>query len=170
MNGNRSFVQRFGWPLLSGILALMLAGVLALLLLPGRVAETPSSDGRMRLLLEPAERDYVLAEMRDLLAAVQVITEAGLDGDMERVAEHARRMGMGGVRNIPPEIRAGLLRKLPAEFRQLGFSVHQGMDAIALDAESLGDPEHSLRQLSNLMNTCIACHSGYTVMPPPTSP
>ncbi|MFP3874988.1 MAG: hypothetical protein ACLFV1_11105 [Thiohalophilus sp.] len=167
MNNNRTFWQRFGWPLLSGILALALVAALAILLLPARVADTPSSDGRVRLLLEPAERDYVLAEMRDLLVAVQAITEASLDDDMERVAEQARRMGMEEVRNMPAEIRAGLMSKMPAEFRKLGFSVHRGMDEIAMDAESLGDPEHSLRQLSNLMNKCVACHATYTVMPPP---
>lgn len=68
-----------------------------------------------------------------------------LADDMPRVAAEARKLGMAEVRAILPEIRLSLLGKLPAEFRQLGFSVHEGMDAIALDAESLGDRDHTLR-------------------------
>lgn len=161
-----SFIASHGWQLLSGLLALALIGVLVFFGVFGRVADTPSSDGRVRLLINNTERDFVLAEMRHLLSASQIILDATLDGDMSRVAEEARKAGMADVQNIPPEIRASLLGRLPLEFKQLGFSVHEGMDTIALDAESLGDREHTLRQLASLMNTCVACHAAYTVLPP----
>jgi hypothetical protein len=38
---------------------------------------------------------------------------------------------------------------------------------IALDAESLGETEHTLGQLDTLMGHCIACHSAYRVNPVP---
>lgn len=166
MSAGKDFLRRYGWPLLSALLALVLAGVLVVFGLLGRVADAPSSDGRARLLLNAVERDFVLAEMRHLLVASQAILQAALDGDMPRVAQEARKAGMAEVRNIPPEIRASLLGKLPLEFKQLGFSVHEGMDAIARDAESFGDRDHALGQLAALLHRCIACHAAYTVLPP----
>lgn len=166
MSEYRVFLRRYGWPLSTGVLALALVAVLVTFGLLGRVADAPSSDGRVRLLLNNTERDFVLNEMRHLLAASQTILQAALDGDMQRVAAQARHVGMADVQNIPPEVRVPLLGKLPLEFKQLGFSVHEGMDAIALDAESLGDRDHTLRQLAQLMNKCVACHAAYTVLPP----
>ena len=40
-------------------------------------------------------------------------------------------------------------------------------DVIALDAESLGDPMHTMRQMGNLLQTCNACHSIYQVATEP---
>jgi hypothetical protein len=152
--------------LLIGLLSLTLISMLAFLGVFGRTADAPSRDGRTRLLLAPVERDFVLNEMRHLLMATQAILDAALAGDMKRVASEARKVGMADVKAMPPEIRGRLLGKLPIAFRKLGFSVHEGMDAIALDAEGLGDRDHTLKQLAELMNKCIACHAAYTVLPP----
>ena len=178
----RAILQRLkghGWQLTSGVLALTLIGMLAFLGILGRTTDEPSSDGRARLVLTSAERDFVLAEMRALLAASQAVLIAALEGDMEQVAQSARKVGMADVRAIPMEIRGPLFAKLPLGFKQLGFkqlgfkqlgfSVHEGMDAIALDAETLGERDHTLRQLGELMGRCVACHAAYTVLPPAAS-
>ena len=34
---------------------------------------------------------------------------------------------------------------------------------LALDADELEDPEHSLQQLSELMQNCVACHAAYRI-------
>ncbi|MBZ0070805.1 MAG: hypothetical protein K8I04_03635 [Gammaproteobacteria bacterium] len=164
------FIQRYRWQFISGLLVLALSVVLVFFGAFGRVAEMPSSDRRVRLLVSNDERDLILAEMRDMLAASQSILDAALVDDMSRVAAEARKLGMSGVQNIPLEIRGPLIGKLPIEFKQLGFSVHEGMDTIALDAEALGDRDHTLRQLADLMNKCVACHATYTVLPPGQSP
>lgn len=166
----RQFLRVRGWPLASALLALALLGTLVFFGVFGRVAATPSGDGRARLLLTAQERDFVLAEMRHLLMATQGLLDAALADDMQRVAAEARKVGMADVKNIPPQIRAGLLGKLPVEFKTLGFSVHEGMDLIAADAEALGDREHTLRQLAELMHKCVACHAAYTVLPPAEAP
>lgn len=167
MFANDGFLRRYGWPLLSGVLALALISVLVIFGVFGRVADTPSNDGRTRVLLNNTERDFVLAEMRNLLHASQSIIDAVLAGDMQRAADHARRVGTADVQNVPLEIRGPLLGKLPLEFKELGMSIHKGMDTLALDAETLGDRDHTLGQLSELMNRCVACHASYTVLPPP---
>ncbi len=160
------FLKTRWQPLLICFLGLALAGVLVFFGIFGRAADAPSSDGRARLMLVPAERDFVLKEMRHLLMATQSILDSALAGDMKRVASEARKVGMADVKNIPSEIRGPLISKLPIAFRKLGFSVHEGMDTIALDAEGLGDRDHTLKQLAELMNKCVACHAAYTVLPP----
>ncbi len=158
---------RHRWQILLIVaLSVVLAALVLFLAVFDRSAQTPSQDGRIRLALNGAERDYVLNEMRHLLVAVQTIIDAAQAGDMKRVAAAARKVGMADVKNIPPDIRVPLIGKLPGEFKQLGFSTHEAFDALALDAESLGDRDHTLQQLAVLMNKCIACHATYTVLPP----
>lgn len=52
---------------------------------------------------------------------------------------------------------------LPMKFMQLGMSVHQGFDHTAMGAESLKDPRHTLRQLSDVTGKCVACHASYQI-------
>ena len=70
---------------------------------------------------------------------------------------------MGEVEHIPTEIKGPLIGKLPLEFKQLGFSVHRDFDQIALDAESLGDRDHTLKQLAVLMQKCVVCHASHAL-------
>jgi hypothetical protein len=156
--------------LLVVVLGLALAGVVLFLNAFNRAPPAPSQDGRVRLMLDNAERDYVLGEMRHLLMAVQAIVDAAAAGDMARLALEARKVGMADVKNIPPAIRTRLIGKLPAEFRKLGFATHEAFDALALDADSLGDRDHALQQLAALMQRCVACHAAYTVLPPQNEP
>lgn len=141
------------------VAALVFFGVIGKAVKP----EAGSTDRRAKLLLSASERDLVLAEMRGLLTSSQAILDAALDGDMPRAAAAARAAGMGEVEHISLEIKGPLMGKLPLEFKQLGFSVHRDFDQIALDAESLGDRDHALRQLAQLMQKCVACHAGYAI-------
>ncbi len=103
-----------------------------------------ASDGRSAIVLSTAERNLVLSEMRAFLQAVQQIVAAAQDGDNAAVALAARRVGAAAQQSVP----AGLVGKLPGEFKLLGFDTHRKFDALALDAEQLGDPSHSLAQLA----------------------
>jgi len=42
-------------------------------------------------------------------------------------------------------------------------SAREYFDALALDADELGDKEHTLEQLSELMKNCVACHAVYKI-------
>jgi hypothetical protein len=57
--------------------------------------------------------------------------------------------------------------KLPLAFKQLGLETHSGFDALALDAEQLGDPAHTLTQLAGLLQNCVACHAAYRITTAP---
>ncbi len=147
---------RLSWTL-NVILALIVAAMAYTFLIAGRTV--PASDGRQALVLAPAERDIVLAEMRAFLEGVQAITGGVGAQDMERIAQAARRVGAEARQAVP----GSLIGKFPLAFKRLGLDTHKRFDTLALDAEQLGDPAHSLEQLSQLMQNCIACHSAYRI-------
>lgn len=124
-----------------------------------------SADGRRVIRLSEQERGLVLIEMRGFLASVQQITQALAANDMPLVAEQARRSGRAAQHAVPPL----LIAKLPAPFKKMGFDTHAGFDQLALDAEQLGDREHSLAQLADLMQNCVVCHGAYRIDPEPES-
>lgn len=116
---------------------------------------TTSRDGRTLIHLNSAERDLVLREMRSFLEHTQKILVALQQKDMQAVAVAARSVGMAAQKDVP----AGLIGKLPIGFKKLGFDTHKKFDQLALDAESFSDPDTSLKQLTQLMQNCIACHA-----------
>lgn len=146
------------WWLLA-IVVILVAGAAVRLLTGGQTH--PASDGRAEIALAPADRDLVLAEMRGFLGAVQGITAAVSRDDLAAAAGQARGMGMAAVGNIP----VSLMQALPLEFKQLGNSVHADLDQLALDAEQLGDRDHTLRQLGDVLTKCVACHAAYRLTP-----
>jgi hypothetical protein len=137
------------------ILVLVSAGITYKFVYQGSVAER--LDGRMAILLEKNERDLVLSEMRIFLESVQQIVDGISDKDMQRVAESARKSGVSAQAAIP----GSLVGKLPLSFKQLGFDTHQKFEGLALDADDLGDPDHTLSQLGTILKNCVACHSTY---------
>ncbi len=144
------------WVLLLG--ALLVIGAMAYkFIIAGEtiVAE----DGRQSLMLEVGERNLVLAEMRMFLSAAQQIIQAANEGDAEAVAKAAREVGRAAQQAVP----GSLMKKLPLEFKKLGFDTHGKFDQLAMDAEEFGDTAVSLKQLGTLMQNCVACHAGYRV-------
>ena len=142
---------------ISGVLILAIVAMGYKFMVVGSVV--PATDGREAIVLEPAERDLVLDEMRMFLASVQRITQAATAEDMVAAAKAAREVGLAAQQAVP----GSLMGKLPLAFKKLGFDTHSKFDALALDAEQLGDPKHALQQLSTLMNNCVACHSAYQI-------
>lgn len=142
---------------ISGVLILAIVAMGYKFMVVGSVV--PATDGREAIVLEPAERDLVLSEMRMFLASVQRITQAATAEDMVAAAKAAREVGLAAQQAVP----GSLMGKLPLAFKKLGFDTHSKFDALALDAEQLGDPKHALQQLSTLMNNCVACHSAYQI-------
>jgi hypothetical protein len=151
--------MRLCWTL-TALLALALAATLYLFIVRGSVA--PASDGRTAILLDPGERDLVLAEMRAFLQATQGVLVAATKGDPAGAAAAARGVGAAAQRGVP----ASLMGKLPLGFKQLGFDTHSRFDQLALDAEALGDPAQTLTALGELMSNCVACHAAFRIDAP----
>jgi hypothetical protein len=151
--------MRLCWTLAS-LLAVALIAALYVFLVRGSVS--PASDGRTAILLDPAERDLVLTEMRGFLQATQAILVAATGGDPAGAAKAARTVGVAAQRGVP----ASLMGKLPLGFKQLGFDTHGRFDQLALDAESLGDANQTLTALGELMANCVACHAAFRIDAP----
>lgn len=145
---------KFCWAVVI-ILAILTTGIAYKFVIQGKVAEGPG--GRTVILLEQDERDLVLAEMRVFLESVQQITGGIVADDMQRVVESARQSG----RNAQMAVPGSLIGKLPLAFKKLGSDTHRRFDELALDAEQLGDRDHALSQLGDLLNNCVSCHAAY---------
>ncbi len=138
-----------------GLLAMLSAGVIYRFVIQGSVA--PGTESRTVILLEPAERDLVLGEMRMFMDNVQQVTAAISEDDLQRAAQYARQSGRAAQQAVP----GSLMGKLPLSFKQLGFDTHTKFDELALDAEQLGDRDHALSQLNILLQNCVSCHAAY---------
>ncbi len=145
-----------------GLLLLAIAAMAYVFLIAGKTTVT-AEDARRAIVLDPPERALVLTEMRGFLTAVQKITDAAVRNDTSAIAAAAKPMGMAAAGGVPP----ALAGKLPLEFKQLGHSVHQDFDRIALDAEAMGDTRHALSQLGETLGKCVACHAMYQITAPP---
>lgn len=147
-------MSRLCWPL-AGLLTLAVLAMLYLFVVRGQTA--PASDGRTAILLAPAERDLVLAEMRDFLEAVQGITQAVVDEDADAAVAAARKVGAAAQQAVP----TSLVGKLPLAFKRLGFDTHARFDQLALDTAEFGDTTPVMPALATLMRNCTACHAAY---------
>jgi len=122
-------------------------------------------DNRQTLSLSEAQRSHVLEEMRALLSGTRDILAALAMDDMASVSKFARPLGLGMAHKAEDHLKS----VLPREFMQLGMSVHQDFDQIAADAESKKDSKLTLRQLSDAMAKCVACHDAYQINKAPAS-
>lgn len=116
-------------------------------------------DNRQMLNLTELQRNHVLTEMRSLLTGTQNILAAIAKDDMAAVAEHAQSLGF----NMKHKTENPLHDILPKDFMMLGMSMYKDFDLIAADAGTLKDPKHTLKQLSDTMAKCTACHASYQI-------
>ncbi len=120
---------------------------------------TKGSDGRTEILLAAAERDQILAEMRQLLKAVDGVVR-GLgepQPDLKQMEQTARAVGINMAADTEPAIMA----KLPLPFKQMGMSIHKDMDSLADAIVQNETPQQILRRLSSMTARCTACHDMY---------
>lgn len=117
------------------------------------------SDGRTEILLAPVERDQILAEMRQLLKAVDGVVRGlgAAQPDVKQMEETARAVGMKMAADTEPAIMA----KLPLPFKQMGMSIHKDMDALADAITQHETPQQLLKRLSSMTARCTACHDMY---------
>lgn len=145
---------KFGWSL-AVVFFLLTTGFAYKFILQGKTTAAP--DGRTAILLTSDERDMVLSEMRIFLQSVQQVARGVADDDLNHIALSAQMSGSNAQMGMP----GTLVGKLPLEFKKLGFDTHARFDQLALDADQLGDADHALTQLSEVLGNCVACHSTY---------
>lgn len=116
-------------------------------------------DGRVAVILEPGERVLMLREMREFVVGLQLVADALSRDDMQGVAKASRGMGTARAHDVP----VAMMGKLPLEFKTLALDTHREFDAIAADAEANGTSKHTLTQLADVLQKCVACHASYQV-------
>ncbi|MFO7594216.1 MAG: hypothetical protein R6X15_09265 [Pseudomonadota bacterium] len=139
------------------VLWLVTVGVAATMFVGGKT--TGGSDGRTAIVLEEAERDLVLAEMRTMLDSVQGIVSGLSEENMEQVSKAAKASGMAIAGDVPPSV----MGKLPLEFKQMGMGVHRGFDELSVSVQQELPPDMILGQLGEQLNSCVACHASYQI-------
>ena len=139
--------------------------IACLLVLISTATFAADKDNRQTLMLSEAQRSHVMEEMRALLSGIQNILAALAADDMASVSKSARPLGLGMAHKAEDHLKS----VLPKEFMQFGMSLHQDFDQIAADAESKKDPKLTLRQLSDAMTKCVACHEAYQIGTSPAS-
>jgi hypothetical protein len=118
-----------------------------------------ANDGRLAITLEPAERGLMLREMREFVVGLQAIADGLARDDMKAVANASRGMGTARAHDVP----LTLMGKLPLEFKTLALGLHREFDTIAMDADGIAMPKHTLGQLADALQKCVACHNSYQV-------
>ena len=117
------------------------------------------SDGRTEILLAASERDQILAEMRQLLKAVDGVVRGLGEAQPNRQAMEsaARSAGMEMAADVEP----ALMAKLPLPFKQLGMSIHKDMDGLADAIVQHETLQQIMQRLSSITARCTACHDMY---------
>jgi hypothetical protein len=146
------------------VLLIVIAAMAYKFIVAGSTGKT--EDGRVTILLDPGERALMLREMRDFVAGLQAMSDGLARDDMHAVAEAARRMGTARTHDVP----AAMMGKLPLGFKSVALGVHRDFDRIGADAAAGGGPRHTLGQLSDVLQQCVACHAAYRVASPAGAP
>lgn len=139
----------------------LLLACLGLFTLPLQAAteKIPKGETRKVIQLAPADRAFVLSEMRGMLGAVQNILLAADKGDTAAVAAAAKPFGLMGAQMADKKLKG----RLPMDFMRMGLAMHQLFDKLAADAKTKKDPRHTTRQVAALLGHCTACHAVYAL-------
>lgn len=135
------------------------AGLLAWLFVRGVTVST--SDGRTEVLLAPAERDQILAEMRQLLQAVDGILDGMTEPDRAEGSRRVAAAARGAGTDMAADVNPVLMAKLPLPFKQMGLSVHRDFDGLAERVAKGLPSDDILRDLSSITKRCTTCHGLY---------
>ncbi|HRI39826.1 MAG TPA: hypothetical protein PLO50_14825 [Nitrospira sp.] len=145
------------WCMAGMVLWVLTISILGWFFINGSTAK--GGDGRTEILVAQAERDQILAEMRQLLKAVDgVVRELGeSEPDLKRMESAARAGGMHMAEDVEP----ALMVKLPLPFKQMGMSIHKDMDALADAVVQRETSQQLLKRLGSMTARCTVCHDMY---------
>ncbi len=141
------------------ILLLVIMGGLYKFLIKGSTLE--GSDGRVVILLDAKERNYILKEMRGLLGHMQQLITAISNDNMDEVIKISTTLVEDSSGSTPTRIIA----KMPLAFKQLSLSIHGDFKTLQENAIKNRDGKEALAQVSKIMTNCLACHSTHSLMP-----
>ena len=121
----------------------------------------PGDDGRTAIHLVPAERAFILKEMRQLLQAVHGVVTGLSDPDQSLGRTQSSAGARSGGMEMAADTNPALMLKLPLPFKQMGISVHRDFDRLAEAITDGATSQDVISQLSNITSRCTACHEMY---------
>lgn len=143
---------------MAGLWLLTAAGVVYFLAFG--VTRPAGADQRVVVNVTEEEKQFLLGEMRQLLAATQTIHAELGRGDREAAADAAQSVGMGMVEELAA-VEATILFKLPAPMKELGLGTHRAFDDLAASIRGGASDREVMQEMSALMSRCVACHASY---------
>ncbi len=117
-------------------------------------------DGRKGIPVNKIDKSFVLNEMRNFLESVQQINEGIIKNDKDLVVKAGEKSGGSVIEHAPQ----GMMKKLPMDFKALGFSTHAIFDEIAEKGRTNFEPAQTREQMAKLLNNCVACHKQFKLM------
>jgi cytochrome c556 len=114
------------------------------------------TDNRIAINVSQAEKNQVLAEMREFLHGFHSINIAMARQDMKALGLIARPMG--GMLDRTPKT---LKERLPEEYTQLAIAMNEAFQNLARDAETNGDMRKAHENLAEVVTYCSGCHDTY---------
>lgn len=131
----------------------------------GGAAASPQVERRAPVVLRPAEKTALLADMREYLKGLQDIFAALASDDLATVARRSREMGLINVY----ETTLMFPTTSGVRFRELAAIVHDDFEGIADAAEQLQKAKKPnerkskeiLGMLATTMKRCVSCHETY---------
>lgn len=115
-------------------------------------------DVREAVPLNPAQKDFALAQMRGLLVSLAELDAAEFAEDLEAAQAIAADQGPGQSAAHPD----GFHEALPDTFRAMSRQMRQGFGKAAVAAEQ-GDWQVYAQAKAEVQNTCIACHESFRI-------
>jgi len=128
------------------------------------VTSAHAADSRQFVQLPEMMREHMMHNMRDHLQALQNITRQLSDGEYEAAADTAeQRLGMSSMQSHGASHMASYM---PKGMQAAGTDMHHAASRFAVtarNAEVEGGLAKAFRALSEVMATCVACHSAYRI-------
>lgn len=125
---------------------------------------TMAEDIRIKVELPEPMREHMLANMRDHLMALESITSKLARQQYDEAAEVAEnRLGMSSLNSHGASHMA---KFLPQQMAAIGTRMHKAASRFAeaaKDAEVEGGLSKAFSSLSEVMQQCVSCHSGFRV-------
>ena len=125
---------------------------------------TFAQDTREQVDFPPMMQEHMMANMRDHLLAIQTITQQLSLHQFDAAADTAEhRLGMSAM-DTHGSSHMGKL--MPKGMAIIGTNMHHAASRFALaakDAEIDGGLEKAFGALSEVMQQCVACHTGYKI-------
>ena len=135
-----------------------------IILIMGLSHNALAKDVRIKVDLPEPMREHMLANMRDHLMALETITRKLAREQYDEAADIAEsRLGMSSLKSHGASHMAQFQ---PKQMSAIGLRMHQAasrFSVAAKDAELDGGLNKAFSALSEVMQQCVTCHSGFRV-------